>query len=114
MKKLYNGKTQKQWFEDLSESLFYIPKKKKIVERDRDIIFYFDKDNNLIGENNVSFLEASTLPLPKEIKNKLNIDDNWKENYISIDSESLCQLLFFMNRKDILAIIKDMLNCVCL
>ena len=43
----------------------------------------------------------------------LNINDNWEDNCISIDSECICQLLFFMDREDILSTIKDMMNCVC-
>lgn len=118
-KRLYEGKTQKEWFEQLSESIamFHLSLNEgNIQNRNKEIIIYFDNNGNILHEDIIDYLnqwEKEEGRLPTKVQEKFNIDDNWKDNYITIDSESICQLLFFMNREDILSTIKDMMNCLC-
>lgn len=117
---LYEGKTQKEWFEQLSESIAMFSlslNKRNIQNKNKEIIIYFDNNGNILHEDIIDYLkqwEKVDGYLSKEIKNKFNIDDNWENNFIIIDSDSVCQLLFFMDREDILSTIKDIMNCVCL
>lgn len=115
MKRLINSKTQRDWVEQLSESLFYATTtlNHKIQDKSKYITIYFDNEGNILNEVLIETLINSTYPISNEFKNKFHIDENWRENCVCIDSESVCQLLFFMNREDILSIAKDILNCVC-
>lgn len=119
MQKLYNGKTQKEWIEQLSESVYYATSflhDGKIQNQTKEINIYFDNDGNILSDSIIKELKdfnRKYQPFPEGVKKMLNIDDNWEENCISIDSECICQLLFFMDREDILSTIKDMMNCVC-
>lgn len=119
MKKLYNGKTQKEWIEQLSESLYnatFFLNDGKILNKTKNINIYFDKDGNILSDYAVKTLKESKREygyISDVIKRLFNVDDDWEQNYISIDSECICQLLFFMNREDILSTIKDMMNCLC-
>ena len=118
-KRLYEGKTQKEWFEQLSESIemFNLSLNEwNIQDKGKEIVFYFDNNGNILSYDivkNLMYWERIDGFLNKNLKDKINIDDNWKDNYITIDSESVCQLLFFMDREDILSTIKDMMNCLC-
>lgn len=117
-KKLYNGKTQKEWLEQLSESIGVMSylKEGKIQDKSKKIIIYFDNNGNILSEQiikSIKYCYKTYGYLSEVLKNELNIDDNWEENCICIDSECICQLLFFMNREDILSTIKDMMNCLC-
>lgn len=119
MQKLYNGKTQKEWVEQLSESIYYATSflnDGKIQNKTKEINIYFDNDGNILSDYIVQILKDINRKgevISKGVKGGLNIDDNWEENCISIDSECICQLLFFMDREDILSTIKDMMKCVC-
>lgn len=116
---LYNGKTQKEWLEQLSENMYMFSlglKEGNIQDRSKEIFFYFDNNGNLLPDETVNILKyfyKTNGFLAKELKKQLNINDDWEENYICIDSENLCQLLFFMNREDIFSTIGDMINCLC-
>ncbi len=118
-KKLYEGKTQKEWLEQLSESISILNlslNDKNIQDKEKEIVFYFDNNDNLLSENKVDMLieyKNQDKMFYDYLKKELDIGDNWEEDYITIDSESVCQLLFFMNREDILSTIKDMMNCLC-
>lgn len=117
-KQLYNGKTQKEWIEQLSDgfSSMSFLKEGKIQDDSKNIIIYFDNNGNILSENIVEALQHFCKTygfLSTELKNQLNIDDDWEENCICISSEDVCQLLFFLNREDILSTIKDMMNCLC-
>lgn len=120
-KRLYEGKTQKEWFEQLSESisilnLSFNDGNIQDKHKEKEIVFYFDNNDNLLSDNKVDMLieyknrDRMTYDYLRE---EFNISDNWEEDCIAIDSESVCQLLFFMNREDILSTIKDMMNCLC-
>ena len=117
MQKLYNSKTQKEWVEQLSESICYATSflnDGKIQDQTKEINIYFDNDGNILSDSIIKTLKDFNRKLiPKGVKEMLNINDNWEDNCISIDSECICQLLFFMDREDILSTIKDMMNCVC-
>lgn len=117
MQKLYNGKTQKEWVEQLSESVCYATSflnDGKIQDNTKEINIYFDNDGNILSDSIIKMLkDFNRKLLPKGVKKMLNINDNYEDNCISIDSECICQLLFFMDREDILSTIKDMMNCVC-
>ena len=119
MKKLYNGKTQKEQIDQLLESVFYTTsflRDGKIQDRTREINIYFDNDGNVLSNNTIKLLKEFNKTykfISPELKQKLNIDDNWEENCISINSECICQLLFFMDREDILSTIKNIMNCLC-
>lgn len=119
MKNLYEGKTQKEWLEQLSESISIFDlslNEGNIQDRSKEIVFYFDNDGNILSENKVDMLieyknrDRMTYDYLRE---EFNISDNWEEDCIAIDSESVCQLLFFMNREEVLSTIKDMMNCLC-
>lgn len=118
-KTLYEGKTQKEWFEQLSKSIemFNLSLNEgNIQDKEKEIVFYFDNNGNILScdiVKNLMYWERIDGFLSKNLKDKINIDDNWKDNCITIDSESVCQLLFFMDREDILSTIKDMMNCLC-
>lgn len=120
-KRLYNGKTQKEWFEQLSESisilnLSFNDGNIQDKHKEKEIVFYFDNNGNILSYDtvkNLMYWERIDGFLNKNLKDKINIGDNWEEDYIAIDSESVCQLLFFMDREDILSTIKDMMNCLC-
>lgn len=118
-KRLYEGKTQKEWFEQLSESIemFNLSLNEgNIQDKEKEIVFYFDNNGNILSYDivkNLMYWERIDGFLSKNLKDKINIDDNWKDNCIIIDSESVCQLLFFMDREDILSTIKDMMKCLC-
>lgn len=119
MQKLYNGKTQKEWIEQLSESLYnamFFLNDGKIQDKTKNINIYFDNDGNILSDYAVNTLKESKREygyISNVIKRLFNVNDDWEENCISIDSEFICQLLFFMNREDILSTIKDMMNCLC-
>ena len=119
MKKLYNGKTQKEWIDQLLESIFYTTsflRDGKIQDRTREINIYFDNDGNVLSNNTIKLLKEFNKTykfISPELKQKLNIDDNWEEKCISINSECICQLLFFIVIEDILSTIKNMMNCLC-
>ena len=118
-KTLYEGKTQKEWFEQLSESIEMFSlglKDGNIQDRSKEIIIYFDNNGNILSDEIVKSLKhwyKIDGYLSRELKNQLNINDDWEDNCIFISSEEVCQLLFFMDREDILSTIKDMMKCLC-
>lgn len=105
MQKLYDGKTQKEWIEQLSESLYnatFFLNDDRILNKTKNINIYFDNDGNILSDYAVKTLKEFKRKygyISDVIKRLFNIDDNWEENYISIDSECVCQLLFFMTEK---------------
>ena len=62
MQKLYNGKTQKEWIEQLSESLYnamFFLNDGKIQDKTKNINIYFDNDGNILSDYAVNTLKES-------------------------------------------------------
>ena len=113
MRFTYGGKTEQEWFEAFTESLYHATFKYRgsILDKPISITLWFDKDGNLLWDDVVSMLNDIPLPLSKDLKEELNIDDNWADNCIEIEAEYICQLLLHLNRDDLLRVSRDLLNC---
>lgn len=116
-KYLFEGKTDKEWITLLSNACFChgISIQFDISEKKDEIIFYFNNDGKLLNKTTVDFLQQvqKEEELSKNLKEELNISDDWEDSNVTVSINSLLIVLTMMlDREDILIIIRDLLNCV--
>lgn len=117
-KYLFEGKTDKEWITLLSNACFChgirrVKNTFDISEKEDEIIFYFDNNGNLLNKTIVDFLQQvqKEEELSENLKEELNISDDWEDNNVTVSINSLLIVLTMMlDREDVLIIIRDLLN----